>query len=649
MMAAGVSGISAGSRVASLTSSATWRPPGQGGGVPVAQHRRGPLALPWHRRTDTLTALGRPHDHHAAILPPRATARIPQARAIRHGQQRATAANVKIALRQHRRGCAGPRPRISMIARVTVDVSGLGRDCTVVSRARTLAEWVGAGRPVTAKGVLRRADAADAARVIDVEMPPRVRTAADVPKLHHPWLVAQAAGWLRIDTNVAVVDAPTGSDSLEIWEAGLDAVLRDESHDRRQAGARVACRAVLTALATDPPTPRDQLEETVHALLEYSDLGDATAVYQAFRRGIMPVDAALEVLADFGAVDNAHRATLTPLGRWAWQRLGPAAAGVSDAEHLSASDLLTALASGDEYEAFTLAKRWLVARPLADGCHQLLQAAAATTPAERIAIIDLIASLGEATTSVWRDALTVPNLGAHAAAVLAQWDAGPELTGPQEAWLATEYALATLARDGIEDAHHDVRDLGGIAVLEAGGHPHLATLRQAIDEYTASGTRPRVLQLKIALDHMRPPVWRRVLVAASATLADLHDIIHVVLDWDDDHLHMFTTGSGRYSDPYYDLDDCDDEHSIRLSRAMPRSGATIGYVYDFGDNWKHTITLEKIDHPAVTLTHPICMAGRGDAPTEDWNPDSGEPASTPFDRDNLNHRLTTLKHGSAVG
>ena len=132
-------------------------------------------------------------------------------------------------------------------------------------------------------------------------------------------------------------------------------------------------------------------------------------------------------------------------------------------------------------------------------------------------------------------------------------------------------------------------------------------------------------------------------------MADLHDIIQVVLDWDGDHLHMFTTDSGHYSDPYYDLDDCDDEFGIRLSRALPRSGVTIGYVYDFGDNWKHTITLEKIDQPETAPTHPVCVAGRGDAPVEDWNPDSGEPANTPFDRDDLNHRLASLDHGSAVG
>lgn len=479
-----------------------------------------------------------------------------------------------------------------------LDVSHLAQECAVVSRARGLARWVGAGRPVTAKGVLRRADVADAAKAIGVDAPAWVRTAADVQELHHPWLVAQAAGWLHVETGVAVGGSAAGGDPLGVWSAGLAAVLREESHDRRRRGATVACRAVLVALATNPPTPREQLEENVHALLDYSELGDVTAVYQAFRRGMMPVDATLALLADFGAVDDASRPILTPLGRWAWQQLGPATtagAGMSDAKHLSAAELLTALASVDEYEALALAKQWLADRPLTEGCAQLLEVAAAATPADRIAIVDVVASLGEGTLPVWRDALTVPNLGAHAAAVLAQWGAGPELNGRQEAWLATEHALATLASAGVEDAYHEVRGFGCLAVLDAGAHPDRALLRRTIDEFSASGARLRVFQLKIALDRMRPPVWRRVLVSAGATLGDLHRIIQVVLGWDDDHLHAFTTEAGRYADPYQELDDCDDENGIRLSRALSRIGATISYLYDFGDSWAHTITLEKME------------------------------------------------------
>ena len=50
----------------------------------------------------------------------------------------------------------------------------------------------------------------------------------------------------------------------------------------------------------------------------------------------------------------------------------------------------------------------------------------------------------------------------------------------------------------------------------------------------------RILQLKIALDDSKPPVWRRVQVAGSLTFYDLHRIIQEIMPWDDYHLHMFT-------------------------------------------------------------------------------------------------------------
>jgi hypothetical protein len=204
-----------------------------------------------------------------------------------------------------------------------------------------------------------------------------------------------------------MASSPAGGDPLTAWSAGFDAVLREESHDRGRRGARLACQAIVMALATNPPTPRDQLEETMHALLDHSQPGDVTAVYQAFRRDMMPMDAALELLAAFGALDDAKQPTLTPLGRWAWQRLRPASA-----DGISAAELLAALACLDEFEAAALAEQWFESRPLADACDQLLQHAATTAPPQRISVVDLIVSLGEATTSAWQAALAVRQLPA---------------------------------------------------------------------------------------------------------------------------------------------------------------------------------------------------------------------------------------------
>ncbi|WP_043602793.1 MULTISPECIES: hypothetical protein [Protofrankia] len=50
---------------------------------------------------------------------------------------------------------------------------------------------------------------------------------------------------------------------------------------------------------------------------------------------------------------------------------------------------------------------------------------------------------------------------------------------------------------------------------------------------------------------------------------------------------------------------------------------------------------EAIRDTDPAATYPTCLAGRGDAPVEDWNPEYPEDP-TPFDRDDVNRRLAVF-------
>jgi hypothetical protein len=145
-------------------------------------------------------------------------------------------------------------------------------------------------------------------------------------------------------------------------------------------------------------------------------------------------------------------------------------------------------------------------------------------------------------------------------------------------------------------------------------------------------------QLKIVLQHVRPACWRRVHIPASATLGDLHEVIQIAFAWDGDHLHGFTVGRRRYGDPYFDFEY--DENEITLATAF-RARKAISYTYDFGDDWRHEITLEKVVEPALNAAHPVCVDGRGDAPVEDRGHD--EPAWITFDQADINTRRSTSR------
>ncbi len=127
-----------------------------------------------------------------------------------------------------------------------------------------------------------------------------------------------------------------------------------------------------------------------------------------------------------------------------------------------------------------------------------------------------------------------------------------------------------------------------------------------------------IYQLKISLDGAKPPIWRRVLVPSSYTLADLHDVIQISMGWYDCHMHQFIINGEFYGVPEPDFDfDVKPEQSVRLSYVLKREKDKIQYEYDFGDGWSHTITLEKIlpFNPRQQL--PYCVTGRKACPPED--------------------------------
>jgi hypothetical protein len=130
----------------------------------------------------------------------------------------------------------------------------------------------------------------------------------------------------------------------------------------------------------------------------------------------------------------------------------------------------------------------------------------------------------------------------------------------------------------------------------------------------------QIYQIKVTLDHTHPPIWRRILVPGSTTLLKLHDILQIVMGWEDYHLHMFTIEGLIYGDPvddeYGDLGTIN-EANYRLRQVIHREGQRFSYEYDFGDSWEHTLLVEKILSPQAGVRYPHCLKGRRACPPED--------------------------------
>lgn len=125
-----------------------------------------------------------------------------------------------------------------------------------------------------------------------------------------------------------------------------------------------------------------------------------------------------------------------------------------------------------------------------------------------------------------------------------------------------------------------------------------------------------IFQIKVTLRDIDPPIWRRILVRADTRLGRLHDILQVVMGWEDCHLHRFAVGGTEYGVPDPDFpSDLKSERNVRLDK-VAAEGAVFLYEYDFGDGWEHDLVIEAA-LPAQNRAYPACVAGERACPPED--------------------------------
>jgi hypothetical protein len=117
---------------------------------------------------------------------------------------------------------------------------------------------------------------------------------------------------------------------------------------------------------------------------------------------------------------------------------------------------------------------------------------------------------------------------------------------------------------------------------------------------------------------VQPLVRRGVQVPGEVNLAVLHEVVQSAVGWTNSHLHEFEIGGRRYGmpDPDWGEQDVIDEAKATLFRLVGQ-GDRFTYVYDFGDNWNHQITVEKILSPEPGVRYPRCVTGQGACPPED--------------------------------
>lgn len=135
-----------------------------------------------------------------------------------------------------------------------------------------------------------------------------------------------------------------------------------------------------------------------------------------------------------------------------------------------------------------------------------------------------------------------------------------------------------------------------------------------------------IYEFKITLMGINPPIWRQIQVPENYTFWDLHVAIQDSMGWTDSHLHEFeivnpaTSRQEAFGIPVESFDEDRDvlpgwEHKIASYFSMDNPVAT--YLYDFGDDWRHTVRLEKILAREKNRRYPVCIDGKRACPPED--------------------------------
>ncbi len=151
---------------------------------------------------------------------------------------------------------------------------------------------------------------------------------------------------------------------------------------------------------------------------------------------------------------------------------------------------------------------------------------------------------------------------------------------------------------------------------------------------------------KIVMENTHPPVWRRVIVPEKITFGELHEIIQILFDWQEMHLHAFEIpadhicidNEGDTWGEHYD-------ETVTLIDSFFKNYKWIRYTYDFGDDWRHRINIEKIDE-TYQERYVTLLKAKGDNFVEDsggiWGYDE-DAYRNPFQKQEVERRLGKKK------
>ena len=118
---------------------------------------------------------------------------------------------------------------------------------------------------------------------------------------------------------------------------------------------------------------------------------------------------------------------------------------------------------------------------------------------------------------------------------------------------------------------------------------------------------------------MSPPVWRRITVPAVLSFSQLAFVLNAVMGWAGYHLYSFSFFRGELqieedSEEFGSFENVWEAGETCIDELLPHV-KSFTYTYDFGDNWRHTVSVEKCFDSE--FPHARLIKYKGETPLED--------------------------------
>lgn len=150
-----------------------------------------------------------------------------------------------------------------------------------------------------------------------------------------------------------------------------------------------------------------------------------------------------------------------------------------------------------------------------------------------------------------------------------------------------------------------------------------------------------IARVVIELKGVTPTISRTIELDSTLECWELHDIIQQTFGWQDTHLHEFHPGptgsfdessdwAGSSREVFLVICDTDDpergddwwvemldEQEVTVGQLLAMGRGVATYVYDFGDNWNHTITVLDAIEPTERTPRCRVVESQGPSPVED--------------------------------